>query len=292
MDDGYGGKARCGEHQPQDFKMARRILRRVGLFLASLTVMILVGFLTYVYIVPVVIAIDGDDVMGAADSVTGLIASTNPFSNEDTKDGMRDGDRDGNSSSSSTTGERGQTRQQPQQQHSPTHNIDDDALSTTTTTTTTVAADEDTVAPTPTLAPANAPPTTTTGIPSTYSGMQYSGKVTKVVDGDTLDIGNARIRVVLVDTPERGESGYSEATQFTASKCPVGSTAIYEPDQWQRDGSHGRIVSKVWCFGEPFAVPEISLNEMLLDSGHAETYYYFCDKSEFGDEAWAERHGC
>lgn len=33
----------------------------------------------------------------------------------------------------------------------------------------------------------------------------FSGIVTHIVDGDTLDIGNKRIRLALVDTPERGD---------------------------------------------------------------------------------------
>ena len=39
----------------------------------------------------------------------------------------------------------------------------------------------------------------------------FSGIVTEIVDGDTLDVNNVRIRLTLVNTPERGESGYQEA---------------------------------------------------------------------------------
>lgn len=41
-----------------------------------------------------------------------------------------------------------------------------------------------------------------------------SGIVTNVVDGDTLDVqGVGRIRVIGIDTPERGECGFESATQ-------------------------------------------------------------------------------
>lgn len=43
--------------------------------------------------------------------------------------------------------------------------------------------------------------------------------VTNAVDGDTVDLSDGRrVRLLGVDAPERGECGYEEATQFTASK--------------------------------------------------------------------------
>ena len=39
-----------------------------------------------------------------------------------------------------------------------------------------------------------------------------SGKVTRIVDGDTFDIGATRIRVWGLDAPERGAPGSSQAT--------------------------------------------------------------------------------
>ena len=42
----------------------------------------------------------------------------------------------------------------------------------------------------------------------------FEGTVTKVVDGDTLDINNVRIRLALVNTPETNQDGYLQAKQF------------------------------------------------------------------------------
>src|SRR5688572_14560836 len=42
-------------------------------------------------------------------------------------------------------------------------------------------------------------------------GIELSGPVTYIVDGDTLDINDVRVRLALVDTPERGEIGYQPA---------------------------------------------------------------------------------
>ena len=40
---------------------------------------------------------------------------------------------------------------------------------------------------------------------NTSDDIELEGIVTKVIDGDTLDINGTRIRLALVDTPERGQ---------------------------------------------------------------------------------------
>jgi micrococcal nuclease len=112
-----------------------------------------------------------------------------------------------------------------------------------------------------------------------------TGTVTRIVDGDTLDIGNTRVRLTLVDTPEIAEEGYQEARAFTSSLCPVGSVATADEDDGQTEGSFGRMIAKVSC-GEKV------LNEELLNAGLAEILTGFCARSEFGGESWAKEHGC
>ena len=45
----------------------------------------------------------------------------------------------------------------------------------------------------------------------------FRGTVTEIVDGDTIDVNNVRIRLSMVNTPERGENGFNEATELTES---------------------------------------------------------------------------
>ena len=120
-----------------------------------------------------------------------------------------------------------------------------------------------------------------------------AGTVSRVIDGDTIRVNDdVRIRLALVDTPERGELGYAEAASFTRSACPAGTTIIYDLDDGQRHGSYGRVIALVWCSGydsEPATVP---LNELLLANGHASMDRRFCASSEFGGDAWAQRAGC
>jgi endonuclease YncB( thermonuclease family) len=113
----------------------------------------------------------------------------------------------------------------------------------------------------------------------------FDGTVTKVTDGDTIRVDGVAVRLSLVNTPERGQAGYSEATNFTDNICPVGSTAMVDEDDGQTEGSYGRVVAKVFCSGK-------MLNEELLDAGHASIYESFCSESEFGREEWAVRYGC
>ena len=119
-----------------------------------------------------------------------------------------------------------------------------------------------------------------------------TGTITKVVDGDTIDVDNVRIRLTLVNTPERGESGYSDAVAFTKQHCPVGTIAVYDPDEKQTSGSYGRTIAKVWCYGHDQAMPNASINAMLVERGHAEILTRFCYTSEFSGQQWAQDNGC
>jgi endonuclease YncB( thermonuclease family) len=52
------------------------------------------------------------------------------------------------------------------------------------------------------------------------------GTVTKVVDGDTLDINGTRIRLAIVDTPERGQPG------MIRQKILLNHFALVKRDSW------------------------------------------------------------
>ena len=123
------------------------------------------------------------------------------------------------------------------------------------------------------------------GTPGNGSAEYFEGPVTKIVDGDTLYVGNVKIRLVLVDTPEVGENGFEEATQFAAGLCPVGSNATVDQDDDQLYDRYGRMLAVVYCGGK-------NLNEELLEEGHAVILTQYCDESEFGDQKWARDYGC
>ena len=116
-----------------------------------------------------------------------------------------------------------------------------------------------------------------------------TGTIAQVVDGDTVkflsdDGEEIRIRLALVNSPERTDEGGEEAKEFAESKCPSGSESVFILDRGQKP-SFDREVGLVFC-------SEASLNELLLDNEHAELDPRFCGRSEFGGLDWAVKYGC
>ena len=112
-----------------------------------------------------------------------------------------------------------------------------------------------------------------------------SGFVTRVIDGDTIVVGDQSIRFSLVNTPEWGDFDYTQARNFIENICPVGSKVLVDEDDGQTQGSYGRIIAKIYC-------NQLNLNEEILEVGHAVILPQFCDVSEFADDPWAQKHGC
>jgi len=116
-----------------------------------------------------------------------------------------------------------------------------------------------------------------------------TGIISQVVDGDTVkflsDGGEEiRIRLALVNAPERTEPGGEAAKVFAESECTFGSESVFILDRGQKP-SFDREIGLVFC-------SEISLNELLLENDHAELDTRFCGRSEFGGLDWAVKFGC
>lgn len=102
---------------------------------------------------------------------------------------------------------------------------------------------------------------------------QYHVDVTRVIDGDTfvgtVDLGmdtyirKIRFRMLGIDTPERGEKGYKEATDFTREMVEGKHILVqsYEKD------SFGRWLADVFIDGETE-----TLNDIILKKGLAIVY--------------------
>ena len=116
--------------------------------------------------------------------------------------------------------------------------------------------------------------------PTLSDEIELTGKVNHVVDGDTLDINDIRIRLSLVDTPERGDPGFKEAKQFVTKIC-LGENAEVDMDDGQRRGSFGREIGVVYCDGK-------NLNEELMNNNLGIIDTRFCENSEFSNEEWAK----
>jgi len=113
----------------------------------------------------------------------------------------------------------------------------------------------------------------------------FSGKITQVIDGDTIRVNDYPIRFSLASAPELGELRGMDARNFIEDLCPIGSEVMVDEDDGQTEGSYGRIVAVVYC-------NRMNLNSELLDANLGSLSMEFCQVSEFSETPWAQKHGC
>lgn len=110
--------------------------------------------------------------------------------------------------------------------------------------------------------------------------IELEGIINYVVDGDTLDINDIRIRLALVDTPERGQDGYKEAREFVKNLCLNKKGEVDIDDGQRRGDRYGREIGVIYCDG-------INVNKALVENNLTKIYTEYCDISEFSKEEWA-----
>lgn len=99
-----------------------------------------------------------------------------------------------------------------------------------------------------------------------------SVRVKKIVDGDTIDVVNSkgktlRVRLLEIDTPERGQCWFHAATARTAALLPVGKLAYVLRDKEPKD-RYGRHLFYVWNSSGSF------VNRALVRYGYAKAVLY------------------
>jgi micrococcal nuclease len=76
-----------------------------------------------------------------------------------------------------------------------------------------------------------------------------TGRVTRVIDGDTVEMeGVGRVRLIGVDTPERGEECFEEATDYLKDRVG-GQTVRYRP-QREREDRYDRALLDLFRGGQ------------------------------------------
>ena len=86
----------------------------------------------------------------------------------------------------------------------------------------------------------------------------------KIVDGDTVHIGAITYRLNLIDTPERGEEGFWEASNALKELCPKDSAILYDEDSITELAKYGRHLGVIWCKGNNYSA---TAGEWLSDNG-------------------------
>lgn len=101
----------------------------------------------------------------------------------------------------------------------------------------------------------------------------YAARVVRWVDGDTVDVvvdlgfkvySAQRLRLLGIDTPERGQTGYREATAFAESHCPIDSVVTINTSKGT--GKFGRYLAKIET------AQGIDLVSLMLVHGHGKEY--------------------
>jgi micrococcal nuclease len=114
-------------------------------------------------------------------------------------------------------------------------------------------------------------------LPSIAFSETITGKVIKVVDGDTITIltpnkEHIKIRLSAVDTPEGGQAYGKKATQFT-SRMVYKKNVQVEKETTDR---YGRTVGFVYIDG-------VNLSEQIIANGYGWVYRKYC-KWSFCDD--------
>jgi len=112
---------------------------------------------------------------------------------------------------------------------------------------------------------------------------EYNATITRVVDGDTVDVDidlgfdvwlkSQRIRLYGIDTPESRTSDKTEkifgklATSKVLEFCPVGSKIVLATKTDDSRGKYGRIL------GSLITKDGVNVNEYLVENAYAVAYF-------------------
>ena len=113
--------------------------------------------------------------------------------------------------------------------------------------------------------------------------FEYNAIITKIVDGDTVDVDidlgfdvwlkNQRIRLYGIDTPESRTSDKTDKIfgKLAAAKvkefCPVGSKIVLATKTDDSRGKYGRIL------GSLITKDGVNVNEYLVENAYAVAYF-------------------
>ena len=113
-------------------------------------------------------------------------------------------------------------------------------------------------------------------------GEMTEAIVTRIIDGDTFEIGSGEIvRLICVDAPEKGKPGYEKATQFL-KEFILNKKVKLEKDVSEKD-KYDRLLRYVYvditkqsgCSCNPtYTTQEVFINQEIVRKGFAEVYEF------------------
>jgi len=114
--------------------------------------------------------------------------------------------------------------------------------------------------------------------------FDYLCKVTRVVDGDTVDVEidlgfqvmhRARVRMLGIDTPESRTRNLAEKALGLASKARLKELLKGKKTKLvctKEKGKFGRVLATVWTI-DKITGEETNVNDRLCEEGHARPYF-------------------
>lgn len=104
--------------------------------------------------------------------------------------------------------------------------------------------------------------------------------VTRIIDGDTVEIdGNESVRLLGINTPERGEKYYEEAKEFLDEEIFNKTIKLgFTNDRYDK---YGRVLAYIFLENE-------NINVKIVENGYA-NYYFYSGRDRYSDEledAW------
>ena len=90
------------------------------------------------------------------------------------------------------------------------------------------------------------------------------GIVERIVDGDTIKINGNSVRLLGINTPERGEKYYEEAKDYLASL--IDNKTVYLEYGKEKYDKYGRVLAYVYLDDE-------NVNQKMIEQGYANYYF-------------------
>ena len=100
-----------------------------------------------------------------------------------------------------------------------------------------------------------------TACPKITEGHTFTGRVERVIDGDTIIVGTNRVRLAEIDAPEL------KTAHGPAAKKALSDTVLHRivRVEWKRRGRYRRMIGQVYC-------GRLWINRELIVGGWARPY--------------------
>jgi micrococcal nuclease len=106
--------------------------------------------------------------------------------------------------------------------------------------------------------------------------------VMEIIDGDTFKMENGdTIRLICVDSPEKGKEGYEEAKEFLSFLISDKEIRM-EKDVSDKD-NYGRLLRYIYVNDSDNNNTEIFVNKEIVSQGYATVFIYGNDTSKCGE---------